>query len=241
MPDVLLLVDLSLSGAMMKALLFACVAFISLPAIAEQINCRVVGISDGDTLTCLTAEKHQIKVRLAQIDAPEKDQAFGQKSRQSLADMTFGKDVVLHRETTDKYGRTVAKVVVAGQDANLQQVSSGMAWVYKEYAREPAYFTAEREARASRVGLWSDPNPVRPSDWRHGGRKAGAVTSAAPADLIAAAQAKKAKSGGQYSCGGKTTCGEMNSCEEAYHYLQQCGVSRLDRDKDGIPCESICR
>lgn len=222
-------------AAMLAALFF------SGAACANDIACRVVGVSDGDTLTCLTSEKRQIKTRLAQIDAPEKDQAFGQRSKQALSDLVFGKSVVLQPETTDKYGRTVAKVLIGGRDVNLALVKAGMAWVYTQYARDQAYFAAEREARSSRVGLWSDPNPTRPSDWRHGGRSASRQTTnpSGSADVIEAAQ-KKHSSSGKFSCEGKRVCGQMTSCDEAYFHLQQCGVSRLDGDKDGVPCESIC-
>lgn len=208
----------------------------SFAAQAADISCRVVGVADGDTVTCLTPEKRQIKVRLAQIDAPEKDQAFGQKSKQALSDLVYGKQVTLQPETTDKYGRTVAKIIVGGQDANLAQVKSGMAWVYTQYARDQNYFTAEKASRASRVGLWSDPNPIEPSKWRHGGAVA---SKAEPQDPIIKA-ANKQSQGSKYSCGGKRVCGQMNSCDEAYFYLKECGLGRLDRDKDGIPCESIC-
>lgn len=223
-------------AAMLAALFFSGVAC------ANDIACRVVGVSDGDTLTCLTSENRQIKTRLAQIDAPEKDQAFGQRSKQALSELVFGKAVVLQPETTDKYGRTVAKVLVGGRDANLVQVKAGMAWVYAQYARDQAYFAAEREARSSKVGLWSDPNPIRPSDWRHGGKRVSSPGSmpAGSEDVIAVSQ-KKRPTSGKFSCDGKRTCGQMSSCDEAYFYLQQCGVSRLDGDKDGVPCESICK
>jgi endonuclease YncB( thermonuclease family) len=204
----------------------------SLPAFSANFTCRVVGVTDGDTLTCLTQEKRQIKVRLAQIDAPEKAQPFGQRSKQALSDLAFGKDVEMEEETTDRYGRMVATVFNSGEDINLSMVQSGMAWVYDQYAHDQAYFAAQDAARGERAGLWADANPVRPSEWRHGGR----------IETIAAAEAdrptKKQKS--RFSCGGKRTCGQMSSCAEARFYLEQCGVHRLDRDRDGIPCESIC-
>lgn len=96
----------------------------------SPVSCRVVAIADGDTLTCLTADKRQIKTRLAQIDAPEKNQPFGQRAKQALSDWVYGKDVTLQPETTDCYGRTVATVLRAGQDVNLSMVKTGMAWVY---------------------------------------------------------------------------------------------------------------
>lgn len=103
---------------------------------AESIVGRVVGVHDGDTITLLTPERQQVKIRLAQIDAPESNQDFGQVSKQSLSGMVFGKDVSVEVETTDKYGRTVGKVLVGGMDANLEQVKNGMAWVYVKYAHE---------------------------------------------------------------------------------------------------------
>ncbi len=218
----------------MKLTPFLMAMFAANVAAAADISCRVVGVSDGDTVTCLTSEKQQIKVRLAQIDAPEKNQPFGERSKQALSAMVYGKQVTLQPETTDKYGRTVARVVVGGVDANLAQVKAGMAWVYTQYAREQSYFAAEKQARANRAGLWTDPNPIEPSKWRHGGAKAKA---AEPQDPIIKAANKQA---GKYSCSGKTVCREMNSCDEAYFYLKQCGLGRLDRDKDGVPCESIC-
>ncbi|WP_246167820.1 thermonuclease family protein [Propionivibrio limicola] len=199
------------------------------------IPCRVVGVTDGDTLTCLTEEKQQIKVRLAQIDAPEKAQPFGQRSKQALSDLVFQKDVVLEKETTDKYGRMVAKVLKDGKDVNLEMVRQGMAWVYDQYAHDREYFAIQQVAKSSRAGLWSDVDPVRPSDWRHGGG------SASLQKASAAAPAVLAKASGKFSCNGKSYCREMTSCEEAQFYLNSCGVSRLDRDRDGVACETLCR
>ncbi len=137
------------------------------PALAETIAGRVVGIQDGDTLTLLTIEKQQVKIRLAEIDATESNQGFGRVSKQSLSDLVFGKDVSIEVETIDKYGRKVGKVLVGGTDANLEQVKNGMAWVFKKYAHDPAYFAAEKAAKAKGVGLWSQPNPVPPWEFRH--------------------------------------------------------------------------
>ena len=99
-------------------------------AFAEVILGRVVGVSDGDTITVLTREHKQIKVRLASIDAPEKAQPFGERSKQSLASLCFDKDVRLATEGRDRYGRTIATVYVEKVDANAQQVSRGLAWVF---------------------------------------------------------------------------------------------------------------
>lgn len=126
----------------------------------------VVGISDGDTLTVLH-DQQPIKVRLAEIDAPEKAQAFGSRAKQSLSDMCFGKTAEVSTQTRDRYGRTVARVRCDGIDANAEQVRRGMAWVYTKYSRDPSFPPLEQEARAERRGLWADAYPVPPWEWRH--------------------------------------------------------------------------
>ncbi len=145
-------------------------------AIANEIIMgKVVSIADGDTLTILDANHQQHRIRFAQIDAPEtyhgKDkpaQPFGERSKQSLADMAFGKEARAECVQTDRYGRSVCTIIVGGVDANLEQVRRGMAMVYRQYARSPEYFKAEVEAKNMRRGLWSDPNPIPPWNWRHG-------------------------------------------------------------------------
>lgn len=135
---------------------------------AERIEGRVVGVHDGDTLTLLLSGNQTVKIRLAQIDAPESDQAFGQKSRQSLAEMVFNKSVSVEKETVDKYGRTVGTVFVDGMDVNKNQVARGMAWVYRKYAHDKTLVQIEDNARQARAGLWANPNPVPPWEYRHG-------------------------------------------------------------------------
>tara|TARA_R110002049_G_scaffold298517_3_gene488295 strand:- start:374 stop:664 length:291 start_codon:yes stop_codon:yes gene_type:complete len=90
----------------------------------------VISIADGDTLTILTNPNKQVKIRLAGIDTPEKAQPFGNKAKQALAKLTFQQQVLIEVETTDKYGRTVGKVIVNGTDVNAELVRQGMAWVY---------------------------------------------------------------------------------------------------------------
>ena len=132
-----------------------------LAALAD-ITGTVVGVADGDTISVLDSSKGLTKVRLHQIDGPEKKQDFGQRSKQSLSELVYGKQVRIELADTDKYGRTVGKVWVNGKDANLEQVGCGMAWVYTQYANDPEYFAAERLAKGSRTGLWSQPNATAP-------------------------------------------------------------------------------
>lgn len=145
---------------------------------ATSFEGRVVGVADGDTITVLDAGKVQHKIRLAGIDAPEKKQPFGQRSKQSLSDLVFDKAVTVETNKRDKYKRNVGKVLVDGVDANLLQVQRGFAWHYKAYEREqPAvdrkvYADAENEARAAKLGLWAGSEPEPPWEFRHKSDKA---------------------------------------------------------------------
>lgn len=143
---------------------------------AATITGRVVGVADGDTVTVLDDFKVQHKIRLSGIDAPEKKQAFGMRSKQSLSDLVFDKDVTVETEKKDKYRREIGKILVAGQDVNLEQVTRGFAWHYKAYERDQPpndrklYDFAERQARSGKRGLWADTDPVPPWEFRHGPR-----------------------------------------------------------------------
>lgn len=126
----------------------------------------VVGVSDGDTVTVLTSDKQQIKVRLANIDAPEKNQPFGQRSKQSLSELCFKKHADIRSQTIDRYGRTVAVVTCDGREANRHQVGMGLAWVYPKYNKDFSLPALEQGARLNGLGLWADSDPVPPWDWR---------------------------------------------------------------------------
>jgi endonuclease YncB( thermonuclease family) len=136
---------------------------------AEHREGLVVSVHDGDTLTVLVG-KQQVKVRLAEIDAPELRQAFGQRSRQSLAAICFHEFAKVELIARDRYGRSVGKVQCSGKDAGGHQVSSGMAWVYERYApKDSPLYWEQAEARAAKRGLWSEAEPVPPWDWRKTG------------------------------------------------------------------------
>lgn len=209
------------------------------PATTYDVTCKIVGVSDGDTATCLTADKTQIKIRFDQIDAPETGQDFGSTSKKALSDLIFNKEVGLKTKEKDKYGRTVAEVFIDDKNINKEMVALGMAWAYREYMRDSEYEQLESEARNKSIGIWSQPNPIYPSDYRR--MKRGDQQSAKQTVQINQAenQSMLNKTGGE--CGSKRYCKEMSSCAEAKHYLNVCGVSRLDRDGDGIPCEAICK
>lgn len=157
----------------MKQLSLFFAALIAFATHAETLTGVVTDIADGDTLTILDSSKRQIKIRLAGIDAPEKGQAFGNRSKDNLVNLVFNKIVMVEAEKQDRYGRTVGKVFHSEKDINLLQIRAGLAWWYEKYRKEqtPAdqrlYQDAEQQARAQKVGLWRDPAPVAPWDFRH--------------------------------------------------------------------------
>jgi endonuclease YncB( thermonuclease family) len=149
-------------------------ALFSFSAYAEILSGRIVGISDGDTVTLLDANQRQYKIRLTGIDAPEKKMPFGQRSKDHLSDLIFNKDVQVETEKLDRYGRTLGKIVFDRKDINLAMINAGLAWHYKKYQQEQSasdrllYSHGEEQARFQHIGLWRDPNPTPPWDWRKG-------------------------------------------------------------------------
>ena len=133
-------------------------------AVREQY--RIVGIADGDTLTALGEDKRPLKCRLYGIDAPEKKQAFGQASKLSLAELSFGRMAAIAVVGRDRYGRAICKIDVGGVDINKEQIARGMAWMYRRYAKERSYSDAEFQAQSRKVGVWHDTQPVPPWDFR---------------------------------------------------------------------------
>lgn len=156
-----------------RFLLLMAMLLAAMPVTAETLIGRVVGVADGDTVTVLDASNDQWKIRLMGIDAPEKKQAFGQKSKANLSSLVFNKQVRVEYSKKDKYGRTVGKILVDEIDANLEQVKAGLAWHYKQYQKEQTpedrslYSDAEERAMAGHIGLWADPNPTPPWEFRH--------------------------------------------------------------------------
>lgn len=128
---------------------------------------RVIGIKDGDTVVLLTAAKTEITVRLSEIDAPERKQAFGTVSRTFLSDLIFGKEVKLEKLGTDMYGRTLGFIYLRnGTNVNLEMVKNGMAWQYEKYSKSAVLKKAQASAKSMKVGLWRDPYPVAPWEFR---------------------------------------------------------------------------
>ncbi|NJO61098.1 MAG: nuclease [Richelia sp. RM2_1_2] len=182
---------------------------------AYALTGKVVAVQDGDTITVLDNTNTQHRVRLASIDAPEKSQPFGNKSKQSLSDLVFGKQVTVTEDTRDRYGRTIGLVITGNVNANAEQVARGYAWVYTQYLnpRDSNFVQLQNTAKTNKLGLWADAAPTPPWTWRH--------------------SSKAANTSGK-------TCKQFATCEQARESLAE-GNTSLDRDGDGVPCEALCR
>ena len=143
----------------------------------QELHGRIVRVTDGDTVLLIDDDNNQIKIRLASIDAPESKMSYGLAARTYLADLVLDKEVIAITRKTDRYGRTIATLMQGAKDVNLAMVKAGMAWHYKEYAREQsetqsvAYSIAEIDARIQRIGLWQQEKSMAPWDWRHSRRE----------------------------------------------------------------------
>jgi endonuclease YncB( thermonuclease family) len=133
------------------------VLLLSGSAQSSELHGRVVSIADGDTFTLLTADKEQIRIRLAEIDTPESGQPYGNRAKQALSQLVFGKDVRVEVQTTDQYGRTVGRPYVGDVDVCADLVENGFAWAYRRYLRDPKLLELEKEAQDAKMGLWSLP------------------------------------------------------------------------------------
>lgn len=141
----------------------------ALCAQADVLTGRVVAVLDGDTIKLLDASNREYRIRLAEIDAPEKAQPYGQVSKQSLSDLAYDREAKADCKTSDRYGRNVCTVFVSDDNVNARQVERGMAWVYRQYAPKTSpLLLLEAKARLSGAGLWQDRQPVPPWEWRHG-------------------------------------------------------------------------
>jgi endonuclease YncB( thermonuclease family) len=167
-------------------IIVAAILLLAAPAFADTLTGKVVKVTDGDTITVTLLVNTQRRVRLAGIDAPEKGQPYGNASRKHLASLVAGKQVTIEYNKYDRYGRIVGQVWVASPDAcpdqrpdcpktlsaGLAQVTVGLAWHYKKYQHEQSaedrerYAFTEEEARARKIGLWQDKNPLPPWEWR---------------------------------------------------------------------------
>jgi endonuclease YncB( thermonuclease family) len=148
-------------------------------AAVDRFAGTVIGVADGDTITVLR-DRTPVKIRLDGVDAPESGQDFGQRAKQFTSGLVFGKTVSVDVRDVDRYGRLVARVDIGGVDLSTALVQAGMAWHYKQYSRDAALAQAEVAARGQQVGLWRQPNPQPPWQFRHPPAAATTGTSTGP-------------------------------------------------------------
>lgn len=141
--------------------LYSCMSY------AAELQGKVIRVLDGDTIEVLQENK-PVRVRLANIDAPEKKQAYGRWSTNQLKGLVAAQPVTVTYTQTDRYGRIIGRVFMTnGIEANRFMVKSGAAWIYERYNTDPALPGLQVEARLEQRGLWADVNPVPPWEWRH--------------------------------------------------------------------------
>jgi endonuclease YncB( thermonuclease family) len=152
----------------LRVLLAGFILILSQVASAEELGGRVIGITDGDTLTLLTERREEARIRLAAIDTPEGSQPYGNRAREVLSDLAFGKVVRVAVQDTDRNGRMVGCVYAGTLDVNAEMVRRGAAWVYRRYSDDPDLLRLEQAARTERRGLWGLPEAERvpPWEWR---------------------------------------------------------------------------
>jgi len=146
-----------------------CLFLTSTPVTAQNLWGKVVSIADGDTVTILDSDKRQHKIRLYGIDTPEKGQAFGKAAKKYTSRLVARKNVQVISYDTDRYGRTVGVVLVDGKNVNQNLIGAGLAWQYRKYCKASFcddWLQLEKKAKTSKVGLWTEANPVQPWEWR---------------------------------------------------------------------------
>jgi endonuclease YncB( thermonuclease family) len=189
---------------------------------------RVIRVTDGDSIV-VESGGNEVKVRLADIDAPELDQPYGEEAKGALVAMVDARNVRLELVSGGAYRRIIANVFVDDRDVAAELVVEGLAWVRRAYGPSPELIGLEESARSAGQGLWADPEPVPPWIWRKMRKESSSGRSLQGSRQIV------------IKCGKKSLCGEMSSCEEAIAYLHQCALKNIDGDGDGIPCESLCK
>lgn len=140
-------------------LIFLAFSYLSIEEPVE-LSGRVVSVQDGDTVTFLTPENKSIRVRLSQIDAPEKNQPFGQNSKALLSDLVYLKEVKFIEGDTDRYGRVIGTLFIGDRDINAEMIQLGAAWVYDEYVYDHDLYYLQDEAKLEKRGIWSLPEKL---------------------------------------------------------------------------------
>lgn len=201
---------------------------LALASFAQSGRYQVYQVADGDTLS-VTGREGSFTVRISRIDAPERKQPFGQESLNYLRRLTLNKTVTLEIKGRDKYDRVLAEVFINGKNYSALAVGQGLAYPY--YSDDAELDRLAEQAKRRRVGVWSLPEKQRqlPSDYRREQRGLPSTTPEKPRSSL-------------FSVGcEKKTCSQMRDCVEARYQLTVCGNTRIDGNKDGVPCEALCK
>ncbi|MEP2469930.1 thermonuclease family protein [Ekhidna sp.] len=155
----------------MKRISFLCMSFLVIYSWAslkaqDVLQGKIVYVSDGDTYHIILSNSEKERIRLADVDCPEKSQAFGLEAKEFVANMINGKTVSITKYYVDHYERIIASVNIDGKDVATELVSSGLAWHYKRYSDNEDLSNLEKEARQKGLGLWADPDPLAPWEYR---------------------------------------------------------------------------
>ena len=139
---------------------------------AQTLTGKVIGVKDGDTVVVIDAANNQTTLRLAEVDCPEKKQAFGTKAKQFTSDQVYLKEIKYMVTDTDRYGRSIAKIYYDDNKyLSAEIIKNGFGWQYKQYSTSKNLANFEQEARTNKRGLWIDKDPIYPSDFRKNSKK----------------------------------------------------------------------
>lgn len=221
--------EISFQKIFAKIFALSLLLLLALAAFAQSGAYQVYHVADGDTLS-VTGRDGSFTVRISRIDAPERKQPFGQESLNYLRRLTLNKTVTLEMKGRDKYDRLLAEVWINGKNYSALAVTQGLAYPY--YSDDAELHRLAEEAQRRRLGVWSLPEKQRqlPSDYR---REQRGLPPSAP---------EKPRSSSLFSVGcEKKSCSQMRDCAEARYQLTVCGNTRIDGNKDGVPCEALCK
>jgi endonuclease YncB( thermonuclease family) len=197
---------------------------------------------DGDSFEILVNGVKQDEIRLKNIDAPELSQDYGQQAKAALASMIESQPIRIVPFGIDQYGRKLADVYVGDRLVNKALVQAGHAWAFSAMGQDPSYVALQAQAAASNLGLWALANPLPPRAFRDAaqGLNTRQFTNDPPMRALRQQSGPTGVSRFSGRCLGKKYCSQMTSCAEAQFYMSRCGVTTMDGDHDGKPCELMC-
>ena len=199
------------------------VMFLLFGNVACAFDAYVTKVIDGDTIMVNFEDQKDVefRIRLYGVDTPELNQPYGREVKLFLKDLVLHKNVQLDKQGVDNFGRYVCIVTYDDMNINELLVANGNAWVYRKFCKETFcadWLNLQATATIKHKGLWSQPDPIEPWDWRSGNYKHNSKCNST-----------------------KRYCKDMISCEEAKFYFTTCNLPYLDGNKNGVPCEKLCK